>query len=397
MGGTLPPSGVFRVVCPLIIYTDVDDFICKVTEESQLPCLQGLARPRRSVISGHTPHCAHDLQRIEYQLDSVYLMVWVAWRVIDGGDPSLPGVIATGVDHEHVLGPLNPKPILIDQDLDRVSPELLVDVDAKGVAANLPLSAPRAGDVAEAEDARQTARVHRPAPGIAESHRWRQRGDPAPGVLAFVSPMAPELIVLHELRVLLVDQRPLRTAKDVGIQHPALDRETTFGQVLPGMALRDRGPLDRELFKTRLQRHKHHPMIADEALWGAPLSDGLAEDLAQPREGLPLEAAGPDNSPTVAIEDQYAIKPLAVDLDEIPQVGKPDLVGSRGLSGAFVGIGDTFRPPCGRMRLFVEGDHLPDRGVAVPIPQGIQRHLHAVMAQEGVVVQLLADLHHHLD
>jgi hypothetical protein len=33
-----------------IIYTDLDDLTCKVTEESQLPCRQGLARPRRSVI-----------------------------------------------------------------------------------------------------------------------------------------------------------------------------------------------------------------------------------------------------------------------------------------------------------------------------------------------------------
>jgi hypothetical protein len=49
------------------------------------------------------------------------------------------------------------------------------------------------------------------------------------------------------------------------------------------------------------------------------------------------------------------------------------------------------------MRLFVEGDHLPDRGVAVPIPQGVQRHLHAVVPQQRIVVQQLEDLHHHLN
>jgi hypothetical protein len=138
-------------------------------------------------------------------------------------------------------------------------------------------------------------------------------------------------------------------------------------------------------------------VVADHFVRRAPLGDRLAEDLAQPREVLPLNAPGPDARPTLAIEDQHAIEPLAVDLDEIPQVGKPDVVGSRGLPGAFVGIGETFRPPRGRMRLFVEGHQRPHRRVAVPIPQGVQRHLHAVMAQEGVGVQQLKDLHHHLD
>jgi hypothetical protein len=50
-----------------------------------------------------------------------------------------------------------------------------------------------------------------------------------------------------------------------------------------------------------------------------------------------------------------------------------------------------------RMGLFVKGDQLPDRRVAVPIPQGVQRHLDAVMAQERIVVQELEDLHHDLD
>jgi hypothetical protein len=174
MGGTLPPSGVFRVVCPLIIYTDVDDFVCKVTEESQLPCLQGLARPRRSVISGHTPHCAHDLQRIEYQLDSVSLMVWVAWRVIDGGDPSLPGVIATGVDHEHVLGPLNPKPILIDQDLDRVSPELLVDVDGPDSRSSVPIGRDWTADVVQLSGTDERTRLSQCIPRATANKRWTE-------------------------------------------------------------------------------------------------------------------------------------------------------------------------------------------------------------------------------
>ncbi len=49
------------------------------------------------------------------------------------------------------------------------------------------------------------------------------------------------------------------------------------------------------------------------------------------------------------------------------------------------------------MGLFIEGDQLPDGRVAMAIPQGIQGHLHAIVPQEGVVVQELEDLHDHLD
>lgn len=49
------------------------------------------------------------------------------------------------------------------------------------------------------------------------------------------------------------------------------------------------------------------------------------------------------------------------------------------------------------MRLFLECYHLPDARVAVPIPEGIQGHLHAVVPEERIVVEELEDLHNHLD
>jgi hypothetical protein len=49
------------------------------------------------------------------------------------------------------------------------------------------------------------------------------------------------------------------------------------------------------------------------------------------------------------------------------------------------------------MGLFIQGHQLPDGGVAMTIPQGIQGHLHAVVPQEGMVIQELEDLHDHLD
>jgi hypothetical protein len=45
-------------------------------------------------------------------------------------------------------------------------------------------------------------------------------------------------------------------------------------------------------------------MITDDGLGGSPLLNGLAEDLDHLGEGLPVEAPGPDNGSTVAVEDE---------------------------------------------------------------------------------------------
>ena len=251
-------------------------------EASQLPCLQGLARPQHPEIDGHTPHHAHDLQREYYQRDGLHRMALVAWRMIDRGDPSLPGVVATGRRDEQALGPLHPQPIVIDQDLDRVSPELPVDIDANVAEPNLALSAHGTGDLAEAEDAPQAADAHWSPLGMAEPHLGRQRVDPALGRLACVGPRAPDLLVRHARRVLRVDQRPRRTAKDGGIQPPALDRTAAFREVLPGMSLGQGASRDAERCQARLQGEAHGPMIADAGSGSTPPRDGLATDVAQP-------------------------------------------------------------------------------------------------------------------
>ena len=69
--------------------------------------------------------------------------------------------------------------------------------------------------------------------------------------------MPPELIVLHALRVLPVHRFPIGAPGDIGIQHPALDGEAPFGEVLPGMSPFDRGPADAELLQTGTQRQKY--------------------------------------------------------------------------------------------------------------------------------------------
>jgi hypothetical protein len=78
------------------------------------------------------------------------------------------------------------------------------------------------------------------------------------------------------------------------------------------MPLSDRCSLDRELLKTRLQRHEDGAMITDDRLRRSPLLNGLAEDLDHAGEGLPVEARGSDDRPAVPIEDEDAIEPLVV-------------------------------------------------------------------------------------
>ena len=77
--------------------------------------------------------------------------------------------------------------------------------------------------------------------------------DPARAISTSMGSMPPELMVLHELRVLLIDRGALRTAEDIGLQHSALHGKAAFRQVLPGMPLNDRCPLSGELIRAGLQ------------------------------------------------------------------------------------------------------------------------------------------------
>ena len=74
-------------------------------------------------------------------------------------------------------------------------------------------------------------------------------------------------------------------------------------------------------------------MIADDGVRRAPLRNRLAEDLDHAGEVLAIEAAGPDDGPAVAVEHEDAVEPVPVDLDQIPHIGKPDLMGRGGRRG----------------------------------------------------------------
>src|SRR5919108_1944694 len=90
-------------------------------------------------------------------------------------------------------------------------------------------------------------------------------------------------------------------------------------------------------------------------------------DLDDAGEVLPVEAARPDDRPTITVEDQDAVEPLPIDLDEIPDVGEPDLMRGGGQMRTFIRVGEACGAlGCG-MGLFVEGHQLPHGRVAVPI------------------------------
>ena len=44
-------------------------------------------------------------------------------------------------------------------------------------------------------------------------------------------------------------------------------------------------------------------MIPDDGLWGTPLCERVPKDVEDTRKMLPLKAARPDNSPTIAIKN----------------------------------------------------------------------------------------------
>jgi hypothetical protein len=195
--------------------------------------------------------------------------------------------------------------------------------------------------------------------------------DPAFGIRAFVRPMPPKLVVLHELCMLPIHRLPIGTAGHIGIEHPALDGEAPFGEVLPGMPPHNRGPADAELLQAGAQGQKHTRVVADDGVRRAPLRNRLAADLDHAGEVLSIETARAHNRPAVPVEQQEAIEPMPVDLDQIPHIDEPDLMGSGRGEGTFF----SPRRVRGRfgsgMGLFVEGHQLPDCGMPIPVTQGI--------------------------
>src|SRR6516165_1734715 len=127
-------------------------------------------------------------------------------------------------------------------------------------------------------------------------------------------------------------------------------------------------------------------MVTDYGTGGAPPRQGVAKDVEHTREILPLEAAGPYYGATVAIKDQDTIEPLLRYLDQIPHIHKPHLMRGRGLGGAFARVRDSRLSLGAGMRVVIEGDHLPDGGVAIAIAQGIQGHLDTIVPQQRVGV-----------
>lgn len=112
-------------------------------------------------------------------------------------------------------------------------------------------------------------------------------------------------------------------------------------------------------------------MITDDFLRSAPLDDRLGHDLDHAAEILPLTATRSDDGPTRAIKDPHTVEPLPVNLDQLAQVDKPDLLGRRRLLGAFCRGWKTGLPLRVGMGLLVQSDHLPDGRVAIAVAQRV--------------------------
>src|SRR5262245_4735938 len=138
-------------------------------------------------------------------------------------------------------------------------------------------------------------------------------------------------------------------------------------------------------------------MGTDHSLRGTPLRERLAQDLHDPAEMSPLAAARRYDRTTVSSKNQHTREPGPGNLDEISEIDEPDLVWGCRRPGAFRWGGDPRLPRRARMRLLIQGDHLPDSRMAIALAQRIQGPLHPIVAQQRVVVQELEDIHHRLD
>jgi hypothetical protein len=355
------------------------------------------SRTRWPSIGRHLPHQPHDLYSPSHQLDDLEIAIWLSALRMHRHDPARPGVVDTRRGDEQVLSLLDPHRFSINQPVERLPPKALIHIDPQIGQPNLALLADLACALAEPEDPPEAAGLDQAALGIPEHHLWRPIIPPSLVIRPCVCPRPPELIGPHERRLLPIARLPSRAPRDIGLQHPALDRTAPCGEVLPGMPPGHRGPVDAERLEPGAQGEKYPGMVADHRVRRAPLGHGLAAHWHHPGEVLAIEAPSAHEGPAVAVAQQDALEPVSVDVGQIPHIHEPHWVGRRGLPRTLVGMRQACWPRRQRMGLLVERDHLPDRGVAIAIAQRVEGQLHPVVPQEGMVLQPLEDLPQHLN
>src|SRR4029450_3860157 len=163
-------------------------------------------------------------------------------------------------------------------------PQGPIHIEAEVVEPNLPILTYLAGQLTEAEDPPQANGINSPPSGLTQNDFGRHIVDPALGIGSFVCPMPPKLIILHKLRMLPIHVLSLGAAHDVGIQHPALNGEAAFGEILPGMAAFNRRPADIQRIEAGAERHKDLRMVTDDFLRGTPLDKRPMKNLDNPAE-----------------------------------------------------------------------------------------------------------------
>jgi hypothetical protein len=86
---------------------------------------------------------------------------------IYGGEPELPGVVDTRIGHQQLVCLLDSQCLIVDQDLDELTPEASIHVKAKVMETNLTMLTDLPRKLTEPEDASEAARLDYPSLGIA--------------------------------------------------------------------------------------------------------------------------------------------------------------------------------------------------------------------------------------
>jgi hypothetical protein len=114
------------------------------------------------------------------------------------GHPPLPSVVDARIDDEQLIRLLHAQDFVIDQHLDGLPPASLIDVEAKMMEPDLTVSPYRACHLTEPEDAAETAGLHGASFGTPKHHLGCEIVDSALRIPAFMRPVPPELVIVHE-------------------------------------------------------------------------------------------------------------------------------------------------------------------------------------------------------
>jgi len=253
-----------------------------------------------------------------------------------------------------------------------------------------------AGQLAQPSGPPPAAGRERTPPRLPAPALRGERSDAPLGVRALRRPLAPQLLIPPTLGMPLLHLRARGAPHDSGSAPPALAGPAACRPMVPGRALRRRGPREIARAAPGGSRPHHRSLSAADRCRGTPRRQRVPQAREATRDMGPLAATRSHERATLPRKHQPPVEPWRGKRHARPESDTPGWMRGRRRLGGVPPGGDPGLPRRGRRRLLGEGHPLPDGRLARASAQRLQGPVHARGPHQRRVVHQREDVQHRL-